>query len=129
MPTSDPPDIKASKAALFRAIAKFLGIASVALVPALAGWIDAKTKASLAFTAAASERATNEKAYVQLTTRLDKLEAAVDAVRADCETSSWADAAVIVTSSVSPRKRAKRPAVKLRDIEAAKRAFMREAAK
>jgi hypothetical protein len=109
VPTSDPHGLKKSKAELFLAIAKLLGVLSVALIPALVAWVDAKTKATLALTAAASERATNEKAYAQLIEHIADVDVELAEVRALCEKPTPASPLVVAPARTSTRTR---PAVR-----------------
>lgn len=67
-------DLKRSKAELFRATAKVLGVVAISAGPALAGWIDASNSAATAVTATATERATSEASYEKLVNRINDLE-------------------------------------------------------
>ena len=77
---SDTGDLRRSEAGFWRAATKVLAVIAAALIPALIGWIDAKTKATSALAATATERATSDKAYVQLVHRLNRTEKQVQAL-------------------------------------------------
>jgi hypothetical protein len=67
-------DLKKAKAEFLKKAAKLLGAVTLGIVPATAGWLDSKTEAQMALTAAATEKATNDQAYQALVERLESLE-------------------------------------------------------
>jgi hypothetical protein len=77
-------DLKRSKAAMFKSLAKLLGVASLTVAPAFVGWLDSKTDAgraqddaNVSLKATAAEKVSNDKAWESIVGKVESLEKVV----------------------------------------------------
>jgi hypothetical protein len=107
-----------SRKEFWKAAARFLMVLTASAVPALVGWVNAHTTATLALSATAQERATSDAAYEKVVNRLNQLEAQLTVLRnRDTEMLPAPASAALESYRPTPNKEAVRTAQRNIELE------------